>query len=1212
MRIQQMFQRDIDRDINGVVKVAQDDDSAVEQELDEYVITRELAGHFASFYGAYERALDVPTDKMGVWISGFFGSGKSHFLKMLSYLLCNREVAGRHALDYFEGKFEDPMVAAQAARCAQVPTQSILFNVDNKAVGEKDKDVLKRTFARVFYDALGFYGEDLKLARLEKFIDDRGLTDAFCAAFAQFNGLDWLDVRAEYDFFSDDVINALEEADVMSRAEAERWFEGAEGADFSIEALTDQIRDYADAQAAAHGGQFRLLFMVDEIGQFIGGDANLMLNLQTIVEELGTKCAGRVWVMVTSQEDIDAVVKVAGNDFSKIQGRFNTRLSLSSSSADEVIKRRVLAKKPDAAGVLRAQYQETAAVLKNLFTFEKSAGDLIGYDGPEDFVETFPFAGYQFKLMQNVMGQIRRHGSSGKHLSSGERSMLSGFQEAAQRVEDKDENAIVPFWMFYDTLQTFLEGHVRRVVNRAAAAASHGGQGLEPMDVNVLKLLFLLKWEDGVKTTVGNVTTLMTDDTRADRMALREQVQASLDRLVRENYAGRAGEEYVFLTDDEQEIARQISRAEVDSSRITKKIADIFYGDVFPNGKLTVGENNFPVEEWVDETRVNQASGLTLRVMTDLADAEALERTALLMRSSGGPEAIVVLSDEVGYYGCLYEAARIESYIRTVNVAALPHATQLIIQGKNQERRELESRAAKLIEEAVRRGAFYAAGEEVHPAPTQSAKRLVEECVGRLVASVYPKLDYIDRAYHNDAEISAILNGTEVAIPGQQPNARALDEAERWLDVQGKGHLTTTMDAVQQHFQDKPFGWREIDVAAVVAELLSQGRAKARLAGKTLELSDPKLIDCLRKRAETRKLQVERRVRVSDVVRGRAREVVAELCRANDVPSDEEALARAAVKLLAERRDGLQRLLDVEYGHGKGYPGRDAVVNAVKLIDGLLAAGTDPADLLPTIAKARDDVDDAYEDLEPVEGFFQGQRKLFDLARDLNAKLDKERDYLASDANAEGNLRTIREVIGLTDPYRRIKDLGPACQELREAYDAMLKARKTDTLDAVESMYGDIKAYAEGEKVSLPEISERESQRRTAVHSATTLTELDALKAKLATDQSAFYRKVQDAVDARRAPKPPAIHVAPDVVMHVNPGARDGSVVATRSAAHPQDNSVTAPAPVQPKLRVRRVERATVCPPKRLRSAEEVDAYVEELRAKLRVALEGNDAIQLN
>lgn len=115
MRIQSMFQKDIDRDINGVIKISEKSEEIAEQELSEYVVTRELAEHFGNFYAAYERAIERPTDKVGVWISGFFGSGKSHFLTMLSHLLTNKEVAGKHALDYFADKFPSRELYERAA-----------------------------------------------------------------------------------------------------------------------------------------------------------------------------------------------------------------------------------------------------------------------------------------------------------------------------------------------------------------------------------------------------------------------------------------------------------------------------------------------------------------------------------------------------------------------------------------------------------------------------------------------------------------------------------------------------------------------------------------------------------------------------------------------------------------------------------------------------------------------------------------------------------------------------------------------------------------------------------------------------------------------------------------------------------------------------------------------------------------------------------------
>lgn len=1017
MRIQDMFERDIDRDINGVVKVAQEDEAAVEQELSEYVVTRELGRHFASFFDSYEHSLDTPTDKVGVWISGFFGSGKSHFLKMLSYLLTNQVVAGRHAIEYFDGKFEDPMVDAKARRCVSVPTESILFNVDNKAPSSKDADALKRTFARVFYDHLGFYGEDLKLARLERFVDDKGLTQNFRAAFEQINGEPWVDARAEYDFFSDDLIDALEQAGVMSRAEAERWLEDPNGSDMSIEALTNQIRDYANAQAEAHGGNFRLLFMADEIGQYIGSDSSLMLNLQTIVEELGTKCAGRVWVMVTSQEAIDEVTKVVGQDFSKIQGRFNTRLSLSSSSADEVIKRRILEKNEPAADLLRAQYAETSSVFKNLFTFEKSTADLIGYADEGEFVQTFPFASYQFRLMQSVMSAIRNHGSTGKHLSSGERSMLSGFQETAQRVEGRDENALVPFWMFYDAVQTFFESYIRRVIERATDAAEKG-QGLEPQDVNVLKLLLLLKWDKDLKTTVGNVVTLMTDDVRADRMALRESVQASLDRLVHENYVSRNGDTYQFLTDDEQEIARQISRQDPDPARVRAKVASLFFDQVFASGKLVMGENTFDIEKWVDETRVGQTGGLTLRIMTMLADEADLERTQLIMRSQRTPEAIIVLNEETNYYDPLREALQIEMFTKTQIIANLPQSQQDIIRSKNQQKVKLETHAAELIEEAVRRGAFFAAGEELRPAASQNAKRIVEDVASRLVESVYPKLSLIEKNYQTDADIRAILNGaTRTLDASMSVNTGAAGAVETYLDSQRRLLHKPSMAEVQDTFQKAPYGWRQIDVAACMAELLTQGRAKATYAGKTLELASPKLMDCLRKPKDAAACTIEPRTHVPEDVRKCAAEAVREFCHASDVPTAEDELASRATELLEQRASELQARLDKEYIRGT-YPGRDTVTHAVKLAHELLAAGKDPADLLPAIQKAYDDLLDAAEDLEPVETFWKGQVELFDRACRLAENLKQEASYLEANAEATRTLEQIKQIVTMPAPLR--------------------------------------------------------------------------------------------------------------------------------------------------------------------------------------------------
>lgn len=285
MIIKNMFSKPIDRDIKGVIKVGQDDDANIKQELEEYVVTRELQKHFSDFFASYKRGITGNTDKMGVWISGFFGSGKSHFLKMLSYLLSNKEVASRHAFDYFADKFDDPMTSANVQKSVRIPTESILFNIDIEGPINKDKTAVLRVFAKVFYNHCGFYGEDLKIAKLERFIDRQGKTEAFRAAFREINGDDWVNVRDSAAFFEDDVVETLQSVLGMSETAARNWFNGEENADMSIKQLVADIKEYVDSK----GDPFRLLFCVDEVGQYIGEDGKiyrLIIANDTDVEEI--------------------------------------------------------------------------------------------------------------------------------------------------------------------------------------------------------------------------------------------------------------------------------------------------------------------------------------------------------------------------------------------------------------------------------------------------------------------------------------------------------------------------------------------------------------------------------------------------------------------------------------------------------------------------------------------------------------------------------------------------------------------------------------------------------------------------------------------------------------------------------------------------------------------------------------------------------------
>lgn len=402
MIIREMFADDINRKINGVIKVDQAADDVIEQELNEYVITKELKKHFITFFNYYGDAFDQPTSDMGVWISGFFGSGKSHFLKMLSYLLENKEVKGVRSVERFRKKFEDdPATFMMIDRATKGMTETILFNIDIEGSITKDKTAVLRVFAKMFYTHLGFYGENLKVAMLERYIDQQGKTEEFRRVFEEKKGKSWIETRRAFAFNGKFIIPTLMEVLDMSEEDARSWFNDKSATDLSIAQLVADMKAYVDSKPA----NFRLLFMIDEVGQYVGTDTDMLLNLQSLTEKIGSECEGKIWVICTGQEAIDEIIKVRADEFSRIQARFKTRLSLSSSSVDEVIQKRILKKKLEATKDLEGVYEQNDSVLRNLFSFSGSILDIKGYSGPREFTENFPFVPYQFIIMQKVFAE---------------------------------------------------------------------------------------------------------------------------------------------------------------------------------------------------------------------------------------------------------------------------------------------------------------------------------------------------------------------------------------------------------------------------------------------------------------------------------------------------------------------------------------------------------------------------------------------------------------------------------------------------------------------------------------------------------------------------------------------------------------------------------------------------------------------------------------
>lgn len=1175
MQIKEMFKGDIERKINGVVQVEQEKEDVIKQEVKEYVVTSELKKHYTQFFNEYSESFSEPTDNVGVWITGFFGSGKSHFLKMLSYLLENKEVDGKKTTDYFREKFDDELSFMNIQKCVEVPTETILFNIDVESSGQKDDTAVLRVFSKVFYDHLGFYGNDLKLAKLEQYISKKGKMDAFKEAFENINGESWVNTRSDFSFFEDDIIDALVETDVMSQTNAEHWFDGSESYDISIAQLVDEIKEYVDTKPK----DFRLLFMIDEVGQYIGTNTSMLLNLQSLIEKLGSVCRGKVWIVATGQEALDEMIKVRTDEFSRIMARFAIRLSLTSSSVGEVIEKRLLTKTDEANTVLDNVYENNENVLSNLFTFDTEVKDLKGYSSEDEFARVFPFVPYQFIIMQKVFNEIRKHGHAGKHQSSGERSMLNGFQESAQRIKDKNELTLVPMYAFYDTLHSFLDTSVRSVMERAEKAAKEGN-GLTVEDVDLLKLLYLVRYIDDIKSNIENLTILMADSINVDKIELRQQVIESLDRLQKHNYIGRNGEIYQFLTDEEQDIAREINNQSIDAANVISKVCTIIFDDIYTTKKYRYTKNGYNYDfdfiKSVDNQNHGNSNGeMKLKFVTEANDDSSELR---LITESKEYEAICKLSEEYSIFSDIENALKIEKYIRQKNVSQLAESTQTIINLKQKEARRLIGDAKEHISDAILHGMFYIDGEQKNISGN-NAKSVLDNALETLVEHTYGHITDIEEPVSNDVDIRAILNGN-VGMEGMEANQAACDNVYSYLETKYEQKMPITMATLQGRYQSIPYGWKEIDIAAIVARLIQAQRVTVKHSGQTIQPNDYHLVDYLRKKSEIGQTNISIRETIPARKMKQVKDILKDYFDIMDIPADEDGLVNCIVEHFKDEKIHLEELK--KQNDSAVHPGASEINEALSYVNKVLLAKDDNIALVNTICELEDDLLDSKESMEDVENFYASQIKLYDNASKTRINvITYEKDYLYDIPVVRDAVDQITDIIKITDNFRynRIPQLNDCISVIEEEKSKVVVSKKEELNDLIDSCMIEVK-YKADSSVKLKDIlASAKDQFNTKKDEINRMSGLVALDAK----------------------KNTIINLKDKII-------RDMDKILNQKEVSKHDKPIT---PKKRKRQVRELQREVFFGQANLSSAEDVAHYVANIKNRLLSYINDDEEIKI-
>ena len=1209
MKIKDMFAKKIDREIQGVIIVGQGEDANVSQELEEYVVTRELQKHFADFYSAYNKGIVGTTPKMGVWISGFFGSGKSHFLKILSYLLENRQVGPRKAMDYFveDKKIVDPMVLADMKLAADTPTDVILFNIDSKSEtnGKQNKDAIVNVFLKVFNQKQGFCGSIPHVADLERRLSEEGRYDEFKAAFEEEYGETWEESRQDFDFIQDSVVDALVSMDFMSEAAARNWCEKAvEPYTISIEGFAKRVKAYIERK----GNNRHVVFLVDEIGQYIGDDSKLMLNLQTVTEELGKECMGKAWVIVTSQQDIDSITKVKGNDFSKIQGRFDTRLSLSSANVDAVIKKRILEKTEPAAQTLRLLYEQKATIIKNLIVFNDTAEKKL-YASAEDFAEVYPFVPYQFNLLSSVLTSIRTHGASGKHLSGGERSMLALFKESAVNVMNEEAGVIVPFHRFYDALENFLDHSHSGVIIRAYdnSYINPEKKDRDVFAINVLKTLFMVKYVLEIEANIDNITSLMIENVDDDRIELKGRVEESLKVLMRQMLVQKNGNVYVFLTDEEQEVNNEIEKENVETPEIITKVAEMIFEDIFPGKRYTYpvfnGRYAFGFNQFVDDRpyKANQNYDIGLRVLTPWYDGSTDDGT-LRMMSGQGKEVLVVLPNDAEFLTEIQVYLKIEGFLRK-NTSTRLAKYETIKEAKRVEMRERNQNAKLYLTEALKEATIYVNGDVVRVNGKEVSSR-INEAIGRLVQTVYHKLSYIDKPM-GEAEIRKMLhqsNQLSLALEGgTESNAHALDDVQGFIAMNTRNHMKTSMKTVKDRFMKAPYGFVEDDVHWLVARLFKRGDLSFTVNGAAVSLnnkSEEEIIGFITKKAFVEKLLMEERIRVSDKDKKAVRDVMKETFRATTSAEDEDTIMKNFQRYAQNTIYEIERL-EVHYEQYH-YPGKRVLSSGKALMQSVIQIQS-ALDFFTTVSKKRDDFFDFAEDYEPIKAFFSNEQfAIFAHALDMLAIYDDSKTYIVN-AELEDIVAQMRSITRQEKPYANIPKLPELRERFMSCYVKILQQESAPVLDSIDQAWKRVfevlstKAYNDQKGTAYFEKFQEIRDGATRCNNVSTLRsyadKAEALKLRLLNEMDELDRKLakQKAEEEARRQAETA-----------------------KQSGKPAPEATVAPAPVKiRKTKSVSIKMMTGTASWRLESKADIDRYMDGLRRSLEAQLDEDTIVNV-
>lgn len=616
MRVDELFSRPIDRKIEEVIKV--DDESTILNEVEEYIPTDHIEAELTEVLDRFQETILNPSETVNIWVSGFFGSGKSSFAKVLGYLIANPEIGGKRLADRFFELNEIPRARQLLSTIhSQISAETVLLDLATSPNVLNEGEAVVLPVYRTLLKSLG-YSSDLTLAELEYALEGPEETlglEEFLTKYQSVHGRSWDNDR--------DVITAknrasrvLNELDPDTYPSADSWSNAAGPPQINANWFADRALEML---ARRRPGTTRLVFIVDEAGQYVARSADRMLGLQGLAEACQKK-KGSLWLLATSQEKLtDVVDSLEGRqtELAKAVDRFPIRVDLLPSDIDEVTGRRVLDKNASGASAVRAALEKDR---NKLTTSVALQSDRYKPFSEEDFVRLYPLVPYQLQVLIDAVSARRAQGGSPQTMGGSARTIIKHAQQLitnrAVGLGGEDVGALVTLDRSYTLLEEVIPTAWRHEVEQVG-----GAHGDESLHARIMRVVALCTDVPGVPLTPRNMAVLLHPSTDAE--PLEAGVRDALAELVKEDRLREGDDGYRLQTPEQKNWEKE--RKQIDIGERHRKLRKTLLRDRL--GSLTVTKGRtFKVELSVEREKLTDGD-IRLDIRED-SDLDALRVTS--------------------------------------------------------------------------------------------------------------------------------------------------------------------------------------------------------------------------------------------------------------------------------------------------------------------------------------------------------------------------------------------------------------------------------------------------------------------------------------------------------------------------------------------------------------------------------------------------------